>query len=768
MRGLVARVSLAVAAVVASRRAAEAADPHCEEGICYGICGGQGSSSPGAHGTGRQDDNGPCHDGNSAGCCEDPLELPSTGEDACACEFSACGGACEGICRNEDCPDAQYCGTSGHCEPCAAVKPKQLNTTCMEPDADCCTADFLAACPADPAQCSRRGSGFACGTHSDYFDNLNQFAELLRFVKGVCTAQLGEHDDPTKTVVPGTCASSDCSRLIHQVSDSCTGLLADPMFASFKQQLDPCRQTCEHDAFAGGTTFPITDSHVQQAAPITRCGGTLTDGIGIHNASRDGLDSVTILAPPGQTVRLSLISMYLQIGDAVQLFEGNSTDGDPMEELRGMELPAKRIFVSKGRSLTVRSIHDAERNAGLGKIFSFGIECVCADNSPGARSVVWDEVRALPNGTSLYSAPGTTCAVPSPTDFPTDLTLNMSLLNRERNYAFAAGQTNATWGGRPGPYVLAGPAKYAGGVLLLDGRVLLVPHNEDSIGLYDPHRNLFSTGPNVGSGNAKYAGGVLLPDGRVVFIPQRPYRNLTRSSSTGYYVGQVYIGIYDPRNNSFAFGPTNGFPLTFTDSGGIAGYIARFPNGSDYTTEPVYCGGVLLPDGRVVAVPAFVSVSGSTGSEKNHSWVGIYDPKTDAFRWDGGITETETTDTLPFAYSGGILMPDGRVLFVPNASTTIGLYDPRNDSFVDGPSVSYRGYAGGVLCPDGRVALVPDTASYIYLFDPETNTATTVRSASVRIQETHFPCFVDFVFHHTSQVLISSGRAKKDRQKGIN
>ena len=75
-----------------------------------------------------------------------------------------------------------------------------------------------------------------------------------------------------------------------------------------------------------------------------------------------------------------------------------------------------------------------------------------------------------------------------------------------------------------------------------------------------------------------------------------------------------------------------------------------------------------------------------------------------------------------------------------------GLYDPRNDSFVDGPSVSYRGYVGGVLCPDGRVALAPDTASYIYLFDPETNTADRVRSASVRIQQTNLPRFVDVCF----------------------
>merc|ERR1712167_338701 len=70
-----------------------------------------------------------------------------------------------------------------------------------------------------------------------------------------------------------------------------------------------------------------------------------------------------------------------------------------------------------------------------------------------------------------------------------------------------------------GPNVGSGQNKYKGGVLLPDGRVLLVPLNANTIGLYDPQDNTFIKGPNVGSGQNKYEGGVLLPDGRVLLVP---------------------------------------------------------------------------------------------------------------------------------------------------------------------------------------------------------------------------------------------------------
>ena len=55
----------------------------------------------------------------------------------------------------------------------------------------------------------------------------------------------------------------------------------------------------------------------------------------------------------------------------------------------------------------------------------------------------------------------------------------------------------------------------------LDGVLLvLVPCNSATVGLYDPATSTVRAGPSVGAGNfPKYNGGVLLPDGRVVLVP---------------------------------------------------------------------------------------------------------------------------------------------------------------------------------------------------------------------------------------------------------
>ena len=76
---------------------------------------------------------------------------------------------------------------------------------------------------------------------------------------------------------------------------------------------------------------------------------------------------------------------------------------------------------------------------------------------------------------------------------------------------------------RAADFLNVGPSngdKYYGGVLLPDGRVVLVPANAATIGLYDPATNTMTAGPNVDTSLDIYYGGVLLPDGRVVLVPE--------------------------------------------------------------------------------------------------------------------------------------------------------------------------------------------------------------------------------------------------------
>jgi hypothetical protein len=57
------------------------------------------------------------------------------------------------------------------------------------------------------------------------------------------------------------------------------------------------------------------------------------------------------------------------------------------------------------------------------------------------------------------------------------------------------------------------------------------------------------------------------------------------------------------------------------------------------------------------------------------------------------------------AFSGGVLLPDGRVFCVPHNSTTARIFNPATNELTT-PGGSYPGssaFVGGVLLPDGRV-----------------------------------------------------------------
>lgn len=94
------------------------------------------------------------------------------------------------------------------------------------------------------------------------------------------------------------------------------------------------------------------------------------------------------------------------------------------------------------------------------------------------------------------------------------------------------------------------------------------------------------------------------------------------------------------------------------------------------------------------------------------------------------VADTLTTPTgiyLTSRFSGGVLLPDGRVFCVPHNSTTARIYDPITDTLAT-PNGTYPGagaFVGGVLLPDGRVFCVPFNSSTARIYDPITNTLTT-------------------------------------------
>ena len=221
---------------------------------------------------------------------------------------------------------------------------------------------------------------------------------------------------------------------------------------------------------------------------------------------------------------------------------------------------------------------------------------------------------------------------------------------------------------------------YSGGVLLRDGRVVFVPHESIVVGVFDPATNAYSTIPGAPGGRA-YSGGVLLRDGRVLFVP---YNATT-------------IGIFDPATNAYSTIP------------GVK--VCGAPG--------AYKSGVLLNDGRVVFVPW------------NAMNAGIFNPKTNEYR---EVARRSPTGFMHYdaEYSGGVLLPDGRVLFVPRNTWDIGIFDPAVNKYstIQGTPGKYLMFSGGVLLPDGRVVFVPYVTREIGVFDLKARKLIAIKGAA--------------------------------------
>ena len=55
----------------------------------------------------------------------------------------------------------------------------------------------------------------------------------------------------------------------------------------------------------------------------------------------------------------------------------------------------------------------------------------------------------------------------------------------------------------------------------------------------------------------------------------------------------------------------------------------------------------------------------------NYATVGLFDPSTNTF------TSGPNAGSRQVKFQGGVLLPDGRVVFVPFNSATVGVFDPR-------------------------------------------------------------------------------------------
>ncbi len=122
----------------------------------------------------------------------------------------------------------------------------------------------------------------------------------------------------------------------------------------------------------------------------------------------------------------------------------------------------------------------------------------------------------------------------------------------------------------------------------------------------------------------------------------------------------------------------------------------------------MFLGGVLAPNGKVIFAPL--------GSTK----IGIYDPIVNSY------ANGPSVGSAVSLFSGCVLAPNGKVILVPNASQNVGIYDPMKNTFANGPSVGGNKFRCGVLAPNGKVVFLPSfDSSYIGIYDPVANSYAT-------------------------------------------
>jgi hypothetical protein len=125
-----------------------------------------------------------------------------------------------------------------------------------------------------------------------------------------------------------------------------------------------------------------------------------------------------------------------------------------------------------------------------------------------------------------------------------------------------------------------------------------------------------------------------------------------------------------------------------------------------------YAGSVLLPDGRVLFVP------------QDSSNVGFFNPAT-------GLYSAVAPSGLPATASkfrGGVLVPNGNVVFIPWSVSNVGLFNPVNYTYSNvqtnvGGTLKFQ---GGVLGPTGNVIMIPRDSANIGHFNPTTLAFTNV------------------------------------------
>jgi hypothetical protein len=223
---------------------------------------------------------------------------------------------------------------------------------------------------------------FACGSNGEVGADSKQIIDLFAVTKSVCCDQLHEQCDE-KSLVPTTCHTAGCARVVDLVEQSCAAAFADGFLGvAFKPQFDPLVNTCRAAQTDPTPVYVISDPALQ--AVVTRtCHGRVIDGAASSFlTSRTGQDAIVLQAPEGMQIQVAGEMMDLSPHANVRFYDGATVDDLELGMLRGTSLDDRTFVSSKGLMRVMRAVN-LDDDAGLPLVFSLRIGCVCTDGAGG-------------------------------------------------------------------------------------------------------------------------------------------------------------------------------------------------------------------------------------------------------------------------------------------------------------------------------------------------------------------------------------------------
>lgn len=277
--------------------------------------------------------------------------------------------------------------------------------------------------------------------------------------------------------------------------------------------------------------------------------------------------------------------------------------------------------------------------------------------------------------------------------------------------AAASTPTDSWWATSPSPVygVGAGPAgsgNFLNSLLLPDGRVLFAPGYSANVSIFNTFSGTLSLVPLTGAftnGSEAFSSAVLAPNGNVVCVPYNSGNavvfnpiSYTASNITGVRAGAGLFGgsVMAPNGNVVCVpsGSDNVCEISILSNPPVFSNMLSIAAVSSLKWQ----GGVLLPNGNVVFVP------------RNASNVVTYNPLSNPPTFSNIIASP--------GFIGGVLAPNGIVLMMGTGN--VGIFNPSLSTFSNIVTGGTGVYRGGVLLPTGNVVCIPETNANIGMVDP--------------------------------------------------